>query len=257
MIPTRRPSEPVELAPSETAGSEVGLNAMSSGRKALLAAIKQSGEASAEQLAGEVGVTVGAIRQQLASLEAVGLIAHRDERPGPGRPRRRYCLTPAAEALWPKRYGQLANQLLGFVEQDSPDLIERIFERRRDDRIRRTAARLQGLSFDDRVRELTRILDEDGYLAECEPTRDGSWLVVEHNCAILDVARRYGAACSSELAFLRAAMPDAGIERIKHKMAGEYVCAYGINRVSHGRRRLVGEAPDGRRVSAGSRVTPC
>ncbi len=225
-IPVRRSSEPVELAPSETAGSGVGLGAMSSGRRALLAAIKQTGEASAEQLAAEVGVTVGAVRQQLASLEAEGLIAHRDERPGPGRPRRRYCLTPAAEALWPKRYGQLANQLLGFVEQDSPDLIERIFERRRGDRVRRATARLQGLSFDDRVRELTRILDEDGYLAECQPGGDGSWLVVEHNCAILDVARRYGAACSSELAFLRAVLPDVAVERTKHKMAGDFVCAY-------------------------------
>ncbi len=88
-IPVSRPSEPIELAPSETAGSGIGLNAMSSGRRALLSAIKQSGEASAEQLAGEVGVTVGALRQQLVSLEAEGLIAHRDERPGPGRPRRR------------------------------------------------------------------------------------------------------------------------------------------------------------------------
>jgi DeoR family suf operon transcriptional repressor len=149
---------------------------------------------------------VGAFRQQLVILEMEGLIAHRDERPGPGRPRRRYCLTPDAEALWPKRYGQLANQLLGFVEQDSPDLIDRIFE--------------------DRVRELTRILDEDGYLAECEPAEDGSWLVVEHNCAILDVATRYGAACSSELAFLRAVMPDTAVERVRHKMAGDFVCAY-------------------------------
>jgi predicted ArsR family transcriptional regulator len=51
---------------------------------------------------------------------------------------------------------------------------------------------------------------------------------VEHNCAILDVARRYGTACASELAFLRAAMPDASVDRIKHKMAGDFVCAYRI-----------------------------
>jgi DeoR family suf operon transcriptional repressor len=49
---------------------------------------------------------------------------------------------------------------------------------------------------------------------------------VEHNCAILDVATRYGAACSSELAFLRAVMPDTAVERVRHKMAGEFECAY-------------------------------
>ena len=55
-----------------------------------------------------------------------------------------------------------------------------------------------------------------------------AWRITERNCAILDVARRYGAACASELAFLRSAMPDASVERIKHKMAGDFVCAYRI-----------------------------
>ena len=228
MTSPNRPSEPAEPEPSETAGSGVGLNTVSAGRRAVLAAIKQAGEASAEQLAGSIGVTAGAVRQQIVALEADGLVAHRDERPGPGRPRRQYCLTPAAEALWPKRYGQLANQVLGFVEEDAPDLVERIFERRRDDRHKRAEARLRGLSFANRVRELTGILDEDGYLAESVLAEDGSWLVIEHNCAILDVARRYGAACTSELAFLKAAMPDAEVQRVKHKMAGDFVCAYRV-----------------------------
>ena len=147
---------------------------------------------------------------------------------GPGRPRRRYCITPAGEALWPKRYGQLTNQLLDFVRQEKPELVDKVFTRRGEAGGERAAERLSGLGFDARIEELTRILDEDGYLAQCRREADESWLVVEHNCAILDVARRYGAACSSELAFLRAAMPDASVDRIKHKMAGDFVCAYRI-----------------------------
>ena len=228
MTGARRTSEPVELAPSEAAGSAVGLHALSEPRRSVLEAIKRSGEASADEIAGTVGVTLSAIRQQLAALEADGLVAHRDERPGPGRPRRRYCLTPAAEMLWPKRYGQLANQLLGFVEQDDPNLVQRVFNQRGQDRVRRALVRLEALSFADRVAELTKILDEDGYVAECQPGSDGSWLVVEHNCAILDVAARYGAACESEIAFIRAVLPGTRVERVKHKMAGDFVCAYRV-----------------------------
>ena len=223
-----QPSEPVELAPTETAGSSVGLNVQSEGRRGVLSAIKEAGEVSAEQIARSLGVTVGGVRQHLAALEGEGLVAHRDERRGPGRPRRHYCITPAGEALWPKRYGQLTNQLLDFVRQESPELVDKVFSRRGEARVERAAKRLSGLDFDSRVEELTRILDEDGYLAECRREADGSWLVVEHNCAILDVAQRYGAACTSELAFLRAAMPDASVDRIKHKMAGDFVCAYRI-----------------------------
>jgi DeoR family transcriptional regulator, suf operon transcriptional repressor len=223
-----QPSEPVELAPTETAGVSVGLNAQSEGRRGVLSAIKEAGEASAEQIARSLGVTVGAVRQHLAALEGEGLVAHRDERSGPGRPRRRYCITPAAEALWPKRYGQLTNQLLDFVGQESPELVDKVFSRRGEARVGRAAGRLSGFGFDARIEELTRILDEDGYLAQCQREDDGSWLVVEHNCAILDVAERYGAACSSELAFLRDSIPDADVQRTAHMMAGAHICGYDI-----------------------------
>src|SRR5205807_10442645 len=106
--------------------------------------------------------------------------------------------------------------------------------RRRVDDAKR---RLAGRSFDERVCELTRILDEDGYLADYERLDDGTWRIVEHNCAILGVAAKYGQACSSEIGFLREALPDAEIERTHHMMAGAHMCAYEIRPKSKGRRR--------------------
>ena len=86
-----------------------------------------------------------------------------------------------------------------------------------------------GDAFAERVAEMGRILDEDGYLAEVEPMDDGTgFRITEHNCAILSVASKYGQACSSELEFIRAALPDATIDRVKHMMAGAYVCAYEV-----------------------------
>jgi DeoR family suf operon transcriptional repressor len=52
--------------------------------------------------------------------------------------------------------------------------------------------------------------------------------VVEHNCAIWAVARRYGQACTSELDFIRAVLPDAHIERVQHMVEGARRCAYEI-----------------------------
>lgn len=204
------------------------MSAMPAPRRAVLEHIKHAGEASAETIAEAVGVTVGAVRQQLAILGAEGLVAHRDERPGPGRPRRRFCLTPAAEGLWPKRYGQLTNQLLGFFEQSDPGLVEEAFEQRRRRRVENARRRLQGKAFDDRVRELTAILDEDGYLADCQELGPGVWRIAEHNCAILDVASKYHIACGSEIAFLREALPETTIERVQHIASGGHMCAYEV-----------------------------
>jgi DeoR family suf operon transcriptional repressor len=209
-----------------------GLDVLPPGRRAVLSTLKTRGEASAEEIASVLGVTSGAIRQMLGPLETDGLVAHRDVRSGPGRPRRRYCLTPGAETLWPKRYGELTNQLLAFIEDADPSMVDTAFERRRQVRVARARERLSGLAFDAAVAELARILDEDGYLATSRRLGKGRWEVVEHNCAILDVAQQYGTACGTELSFLQEAMaavsPTAEVRRTAHMMAGAHVCAYEI-----------------------------
>ena len=66
--------------------------------------------------------------------------------------------------------------------------------------------------------------------------RDGPaaarYRIVEHNCAIWAVAQRYGQACTSEIEFIRAVLPDgATVERVQHMVAGDPHCAYEIRPV--------------------------
>lgn len=196
-------------------------------RTAIVDVLKRRGEARAEELALAVGVTVSAMRQHLMGLAAEGLVSHREERSGPGRPKHVYSLTAAAESRFPKTYDELASEVLDYVADESPELLERVFERRRERRVAGAQARLRG-SLEERVTELARILDEDGYLAEVVDPGDGSYRIVEHNCAILGVAARYGQACVSEIDFIRTVLPDATVERVAHMMAGARQCAYEI-----------------------------
>ncbi len=76
--------------------------------------------------------------------------------------------------------------------------------------------------------ELTRILDEDGYLASWEQVEPGVYRIVEHNCAIWAVAERYGQACTSELEFIRTVLEGADVERVQHMVAGARRCAYEV-----------------------------
>lgn len=198
-------------------------------RRALLIALRKRGEARAEELAAQLDVTVSAVRQHLQSLAAADLVAHREERAGPGRPRHVYRLGAAAEALFPRSYGELTVELLDYVADEDPELVARAFERRRRARVERVRERLEGLDFDARVAEVARVLDEDGYLADAEPLPDGAgWRIHEHNCAILAVAQRYGHACGAEIAFLREVLPDADVTRISHVLTGATACAYDV-----------------------------
>lgn len=204
------------------------LAAMPETRRTMLNALKKRGELLAEELAEIGGITASGTRQHLQALEADGLVTHLEQREGRGRPKHVFKLTPAADALYPRTYSELTNELLEYVQDDDPELLERIFKRRMKRRLERTQVRLKPLkSLEDRLRELTKILDEDGYLADFE-VNNGKFRITEHNCAIHAIALRYGQACSSELEFLRLALPGTKVERVAHMIAGSHVCAYEV-----------------------------
>jgi predicted ArsR family transcriptional regulator len=114
--------------------------------------------------------------------------------------------------------------------------VARAFQHRRDDRIAAARARLaRQPTFAAKVGELAKILDEDGYLAAPEELPDGSFRIAERNCAIFAVAREHPLACSTELEFLRAALPNAEIERVTHMIAGAHACCYEIRPITSGR----------------------
>jgi DeoR family suf operon transcriptional repressor len=204
------------------------LDALADSRRALVVEIKQRGEAAADDLAGATGLTVSAVRQHLAGLSADGVVEHRATRTGPGRPRHNYRLTAKGHGLFPATYGELTNELLDYFAEADPDLVDLAFERRRQRRTDAARTRLAGLDFAAQVTELARILDEDGYMASVEAEPDGTYRVIEHHCAIFNVARRYGQSCTSEIAFLRDVLPGAGIERVSHMVNGAHMCAYAI-----------------------------
>ena len=205
---------------------------VSEAQRAVLYALRRRGECTTDGLAEALGMSVSGARQHLAALTEAGLVASTTvaRRPGQrGRTEHTHHLTAEAEPLFPKAYGELTNQLLGYLR---PEAVEAAFEQRRDDRIAAARIRLADRpSFAARVAELATILDEDGYLASFERAGRDRFVVTEHNCAILAVAQEHPHACSSEIEFIRAALPDAEVERTTHMVAGAHSCTYEIRRV--------------------------
>jgi DeoR family transcriptional regulator, suf operon transcriptional repressor len=229
-VPIEPPSSAVPIEPPSSAVPiEPPLAAMPGTRRAILLALKRNGSMRAQDLADRLGITVAAVRQQLLRLSEDQLVTHRRDAEGRGRPSHSYELAPGAEMLFPKRYGDLTTELLGYLGGPDSDEVTELFEHRRRRRLAGAQTRLGEMSLDEQVAELTRILDEDGYLADVEQLDDGGWRITEHNCAILSVATGFRQACSSEIAFIRDALPGARVERVAHLMDGSHVCAYEVH----------------------------
>jgi DeoR family suf operon transcriptional repressor len=216
----------------ESSAIESPVQQLPTTRRAILNLLKRQGPLDTSGVARALSLTPAAVRQQLSRLEEDGLLEHIDavpEGPRRGRPRHVYHLSPAAETLYPKRYGDLTTELLGYLGGPGASQVDALFEQRRRRRVAGALPRTKGLPFDEQVAALTAILDEDGYLADAVRLPDGSWRITEHNCAILTVAHGFSQACTSELAFIREALPGATVQRVAHIMDGAHVCAYVVS----------------------------
>jgi predicted ArsR family transcriptional regulator len=198
-------------------------------QRSVLYAVRRRGEATVADIATSLDMTPSGARQHLTALAALGLLESSTASRAPGQQGRAeqvYRIAPPAEPLFPRAYGELTNQLLSHVPAGA---VATAFEHRRDDRIAAARARLAGRrGFAAKVTELARILDEDGYLASVEPIGPRAFRIAERNCAIFAVAAQHPQACSTELEFLRAALPEARIERVTHMMAGGHSCSYEV-----------------------------
>ncbi len=92
-------------------------------RRRILEHVKRRGEADAEAIATHLGITLSGARQHLTALERDGLLQHASARAGAGRPKYLYGLTAAGDALFPRAYAELTNELLEYVEDEDPALL--------------------------------------------------------------------------------------------------------------------------------------
>ena len=196
-------------------------------QRRVLEALKRHGEATADELAETLAVSSSAVRQHLSALRTAGLIEARQERGHTGRPADRYRATERANPLFVTP-DDLSIELLELVDDEHPELVDRVFDRRRQRLVDDAEAHLAGTSIEERIARVTELLDAQGYLCDWEQLADDHFRINLHNCAIWTIASRFRKACASELEFLQGVLPDATVARVTHKTSGAHTCAYDI-----------------------------
>ena len=147
-----------------------------------------------DELAQALELTHTAVRAHLAALERDGLVHQRSERRGSGKPSSVYDLTPAAEYLFPKSYGQFLDQLLDVLgEHLPPDEVETLLR----ETGRRIAVEWKILPGDLHVRleAAIEVLNDLGGLMEQET--EGETLCIRgYRCPFAAVVREHPEVCN-------------------------------------------------------------
>ena len=206
---------------------------MGATKRKLLDRLKRTGSATAGELAKVFDLTDVAVRQHLETLADRGLVERRTQEPkGRGRPSILWSLTVVAQSVFPERHADLAVSLVEAIGTAvGEDGLQLVIEARGQQQIAsyRRLVPDSSAPLEKRVEALARQRSDEGYMAEMRRQKDGSYLLIEHNCPICDAARCCVGLCRMELEVFQETLGStASIERTQHLLSGDQRCVYRI-----------------------------
>ena len=221
-------------------------------KKKLLYYLKVMQQAGLEELANVMKISRMAVHKHLAILQKRGLVESMETRGHVGRPRMVYQLTSQSKTVFPKSYSAIATHALDFIERNmGKGAVEKVLRERQNELFDQYYKRLRDLDFDKRVKELARIRDEEGYMAESKKMtskssvtgnglgiregeeRGGKHVLLEYNCPIIHIAEKHWEACSVETELFEKLL-DAKIETTHRAAKGDLICKFLIKERKEG-----------------------
>ena len=197
-------------------------------RGSVLVELKRGYSLTAKELAARLGMSLNAVRHHLKELEADSFVEYERQHRGVGAPTFAYRLSPAGEALFPRRYEATLTELLDYVvRRDGRASAVAVLEARYDALARRLGEELAGATPSERMTAVAQLLSDEGYMAEGTASA-ASGTLIEHNCAVQAVAERFPEICAAEARFLAAAL-GAEVDRREHILSGCSACEYRVH----------------------------
>ncbi|MEY2858595.1 MAG: hypothetical protein RLZZ74_2908 [Cyanobacteriota bacterium] len=201
----------------------------------ILQALLKHGQAAANQLAQDLDLSTQAVRRHLHELEADGLIEYHALQQGMGRPQHLYQLSSAGrDRLSPQKYSEFAVSFLDtLAETVGKEQVTLVLEKQWQRKAAEYCDRLGNGNLQQRIAKLVQLRQEEGYMAELHqssPPQNQGFVLVEHNCAISDVAESYPSICGHELEMFAAVLPDCIVQRTQWINDGEHRCGYSIEK---------------------------
>jgi DeoR family transcriptional regulator, suf operon transcriptional repressor len=198
----------------------------SSPKQGVLTLLKRSPGASLQEVAAGLGVSKVAALGHLQRLESDGLVERSYAAGHVGRPRVLFRLTDQGVSLFPHGYTEMSLCALEFIERRlGRPAVGELLSQRAGEVADRNWTRLQDGSLPSRVAELARIRTEGGYMAEVAGRRRSSVELVEHNCPILAIAKRFPEACETERRLFES-MLHANVDVSHRVVAGDPICRF-------------------------------
>src|SRR4029453_15796499 len=166
-------------------------------RERILVLLRRHGRLSAPGLARLLQLTSVGVRRHLAVLERDGLVSSALENPRGGARTPGFRLTDAGLETFPRHYDEVAREALVFLKDRDAAALSQFLAWRNERLGASLAGGVEGGTLAERTRAPAEVLNEQGFMAEVEPT-DGGLRLCQHNCTVEHLATELPDLCASE-----------------------------------------------------------
>jgi predicted ArsR family transcriptional regulator len=212
-------------------GVDVISEAFGDTKKKILRRLKLDGQTELDELSHELKLSKMAVHKHLAALEKRGLVESSRVANGKvGRPRASYKLTRKGGNTFPRAYGPIAACALRFIERKlGKKSVEQVLRERQADIFERYHGEVEELGFEERVKRLAKLRDDEGYMADLRRLSGSKYVLYENNCPIIQLAEDYCEACTTEIELFRNLL-QAEVETTHRAAKGDRACRFVIQK---------------------------
>ncbi|RMG33075.1 MAG: transcriptional regulator [Methanobacteriota archaeon] len=217
---TDRPKTSIEVD-----SQDLDLSLLGATKQNLIRLLKKKGMLSLAQVAKELGLTKMGVLKHLDSLETSGLVERVYVKKGVGRPSLHLKLTRRTLNLFPEAYASITCSVLEFIEEKlGSEGVLQALRKRKNDLLPAYERLLKGKAFEEKVKTLAKVRDQEGYMVELNVLTD-SFELLEFNCPIFEVADQYWDACTTEKELFTELL-GTEVHSTHRVVAGNNVCRF-------------------------------
>ncbi|WP_245829124.1 helix-turn-helix transcriptional regulator [Salipaludibacillus agaradhaerens] len=196
-------------------------------RDQILELLKKNRQMTVSTIAKALSITEMAVRRHLNTLERDNIVETTLLRQAMGRPTNVYQLSTDGQEMFPRDYSAFSIDILRHIqEQEGLEKVKELFNYRRRALKLRYEKRMVLKDFPSKIRELEKIQNELGYMAEVTEEEDGSYLFKEFNCPVAAVAREFPMLCEAEIGLFKDLLNTDSIQCHRCMATGQEIHCY-------------------------------
>ena len=184
-------------------------------------------ECTMKDIMEHFSISETAVRKHLQELISSGFIRERIVKQEIGRPYHLYSLTGKGHSTFPSQHEQLPLDLLQDLEEvGGKQVVNELLLKRREREEKELFSALSHKDFEGKMRKLTELQNEKGYMMEYRETPEGNYEIINYNCPIYNLASSYGQICKNENGMIAKIFSDGDVVSKSCIVSGGKYCGW-------------------------------